>query len=525
MIKKVIVVGGGNAGYSVAVAIKKFNPSVEVSIFHSKNIPTLGVGESTVPQVATFYTALLGYNQTEFMRKTDSVFKFANKLENFYKNKGEYTYIGFSYNLHGSDLLNGYFYQNNNSSYRSVLNDKDRFTDYVLELYKKKEISNDVNPYINEHFGFLEKNKCPFDGDRYLANSLWSWAYHTDANKITSVLKETAIELGINIVEEEIIPVIRNNECLGVKTSTGELFTADLYIDSSGFARTLFKHTDVEWENFTYIPVDKAWLVNSNYTEKETQMTAYTRSIAMNYGWRFEIALFSRLGNGYLFSSKHVSDEEAFNELKLSIPEETWIQQPRLINFVPGRYKVAAVRNIVSAGISTGFLEPLLSNALYLSVSAAKKIAFFIQKENKGTPLKALLEEYNNSTTILYDSIYQYLTAVYKFTQRDDTSFWTEQKNGFTESMLQNVRNQYYSKFNCIENNINGFSIFPDYLWLNLALHYERNVSDWSSSFSIDSRKLALAKNTFKYIHDKSMLSSNLAPSFYSWHKKYIYEQ
>lgn len=523
MVKKIIVVGGGNAGYSVAVAIKKINPGVDVHIFYSKEIPTLGVGESTVPQVATFYTAFLGYDQTEFMRKTDTVFKFANKLENFVHNKGEYTYFGFSYNLQGDDLLNGFFHQYDNNSFRNVVNNKDRYTDYFIKLYNQNRLKhNDINPYINEHFGFLEQNKCPFSNSRYLANNCWSWAYHTDANKITGVLKETAKK--IHIVEHEcnVEPIIENNICKGISDGT-VTHTADLYIDASGFSRVLFSKLDNEWQDYPLIPVNKAWLVNSNYSTKEKQMTAYTRSIAMNAGWRFEIALYSRIGNGYVFSPKHISDEDAYKELEQQIPSSTWIHEPRLISWRPGRYKKAAVSNLISAGIATGFFEPLLSNALYLSVSSAKKIALLVQKCNGSTDIAELIEDYNQSTDILYTSIYDFLAATYKFTSRDDTSFWREQNEmGKSLNLIEKIKNQYYSVYNNIENNINGYSIFPDFMWINLAAHFNQNIN-WMPSYKVDENKLNLAEMTFKYIKDKSVQAALLSPTFYEWHRKYIY--
>lgn len=524
MVKKVIVVGGGNAGYSVAVAIKRINPNIDVHLFYNKAIPTLGVGESTVPQVATFYTAFLGYDQTEFMRKTDTVFKFANKLENFARNEGEYTYFGFSYNLQGADLLNGFFHQYTNSDFRSVTNNKDRFTDYFIKLYNQKKLSyNDINPYINEHYGFLEQNKCPFNGREYLANSCWSWAYHTDANKITEVLKETSKLIKIIEHEGNITPIIENNICKGIVQGS-VTHTADLYIDASGFSRGLFSKLDLEWEDYPLIPVNKAWLVNSNYTNKDQQMTAYTRSIAMNAGWRFEIALYSRIGNGYVYSPKHISDEEALKELEAQVPPSTWIHQPRLISWRPGRYKKAAINNLVSAGIATGFFEPLLSNALYLSVSSAKKIALLLQKCNNGDKLSDLLDNYNSSTDILYNSIYDFLAATYKFTSRSDTPFWREQKEiGSTLNLIGKIQQQYYSEYNNIENNINGYSIFPDFMWINLATHFNQNIN-WTPAYEVDENKLNLAETTFKYIKDKSVQSAFLSPTFYEWHRKYVYE-
>lgn len=524
MVKKVIVVGGGNAGFSVAVAIKRINPDIDVHIFYSKEIPTLGVGESTVPQVATFYTAFLGYNQTEFMKKTDTVFKFANKLENFVENKGEYTYFGFSYNLQGADLLNGFYHQYTNDKFRSITNNKDRFTDYFIDLYNQGRLHhNDINPYINEHYGFLEQNRCPFFNGNYLANSCWSWAYHTDANKITDVLKNTA--RNINIIEHvcDVTPIIKNNNCEGISDGQ-KTHTADLYIDASGFSRVLFKKLDLEWIDYPLIPVDRAWLVNSDYTDKDKQMTTYTRSVAMNAGWRFEIALYSRLGNGYVFSSKHISDEEAFKEIETQIPSSTWKHAPRLISWRPGRFKVAAINNLVSAGIATGFFEPLLSNALYLSVSSAKKIALLLQKCNKGESIKDLLTDYNNSTDILYTSIYDFLAATYKFTSRTDTPFWKEQNAiGKDLNLIKKIQRQYYSKYNNIENNINGYSIFPDFMWINLAAHFKQNIN-WVPSYPVDENKLNLAEMTFKYIREKSEQSAQFCPTFYEWHRKYIYD-
>lgn len=514
---RILVIGGGTGGWLCAARVKQKIPDAEVTLVESPNVPQLGVGESVVPNIGLFLHEL-GLEDSDWMSQTGSIYKLGNRFENWVYNRGEQQYFTFSYNLAEKDM----FKDQTTLDLRPWLtyNHTDsRISDYWLALRNQGRATN-INADMDCQYHFMEKQTSPFVGNDYKLNPLWSSSYHINADKLGSVVKAKAIPMGVKHISATINNVVLNDQGVEkLNTDAGDL-TADYYLDCSGLTRLLIKQVTTAWEDYKFIPVNKCWVMPVKYDHPETEVHNYTRSIAMNYGWRFKVSLYHRYGTGYCFDDSLISEQAALDEMLHYVPEKNLIKEPRLLKWQPGAYKEPWSKNVVAVGLSAGFAEPMEANGLYLTISNIDEAWQQLKKINNNEyGQEEASRRYNHKATILFNDTYEFIYPHYHLTHREDTPFWSHQKwLGQQHNTLDMVQEHYRSPINTTQMCGDGYTIYPDYIWAAMAVYYDQPTK-WD--LRVNTGLLDQIEQHFKKVNNRWDSLSTTTDNYYQWMKKY----
>lgn len=402
-IKRVVIVGGGTAGWMTAATLAKVfrNKSCDICLIESDDIGTVGVGEATIPPMRLF-NHLLGIDEDDFMRNTQATFKLGIQFNNW-------SHIGSSY-IHafgdaGKDMEEIQFYQ------------------YWLKLHLAGEAP-DISEYtLTAMAAFKGKFMRPVDaGNSPLSNI--SYAFHFDAGLYARYLRKFAENLGATRKEGKISQVNvdkQNGFIESVTMASGEIVAGDFFIDCSGFRGLLIGEAlGVGYEDWSgWLPCDRAWAVAC---ESAGAPIPYTRSTAHTAGWQWRIPLQHRIGNGHVYSSKYMSDDEAASILLNNLDGQA-LAEPRMLKFKTGKRKAFWHKNCVAIGLASGFMEPLESTSIHLVQSAIERlIGLFPDKHFS----QEAIDEYNQQTHFEVDRIRDFIILHYHATQREDSLFWND---------------------------------------------------------------------------------------------------
>ncbi|MDO6428811.1 tryptophan 7-halogenase [Thalassotalea sp. 1_MG-2023] len=405
-IKKVVIVGGGTAGWMSAASLGRFleGKNIDVTIIESSALGTVGVGEATIPNIVN-YNKNLGINELDLIKATQATFKLGIQFENWHK-QGENFFHPFS--DYGMPINNIEFHQYiNQANHQGAALD---IEDYCFPAVLAKK-----GKFAQPH----PKPPTPLADYQY--------AFHFDAGLYANFLKDFAINLGVNHLDALInsVELNQNNGFISsVTLDNGEIVEGDLFIDCSGFKGLLIEealHTGYEdWSQ--WLICDRAMAVQ---TELVGEPTPYTRSIAKSFGWQWRIPLQHRMGNGYIYASQFQTDDDAERTLLDSVQGAT-INQVRKFRFTPGRRKQVWNKNCVAIGLSSGFLEPLESTSISLIQSVIDKLLTFFPDQSFN---QHDIDEVNRLHNDEVEHIRDFLILHYKATKRDDSDFWRHCQN------------------------------------------------------------------------------------------------
>ncbi|HEY7884123.1 MAG TPA: tryptophan halogenase family protein [Cellvibrionaceae bacterium] len=402
-IQKVLIVGGGTAGWMAAAAMAKIlkNQYCDIQLVESDSIGTVGVGEATIPQIQLF-NQMLGLDENEFVRKTQGTFKLGIQFVNW-------GHIGEHY-LHafgevGKDMEGIQFYH------------------YWLKLFQSGEAPNigayTLNCLAAEQGRFMR----PVDAGNSPLSKI-AYAFHFDAARYAMFLRDFAVERGVRRREGKIKQVsLRPSDGFieSITLDDGETLEADLFIDCSGFRGLLIEqalHTGYEdWTH--WLPCDRAVAVPC---AKVAAPTPYTRSTAHSAGWQWRIPLQHRTGNGHVYCSQFISDDEAAETLLKNLDGEP-LADPKFIRFTTGKRLKFWNKNCVALGLASGFMEPLESTSIHLVQSGIAKLMSLFPNRNFD---QEDIDEYNRQVNFEYTRIRDFLIAHYHITRRDDSEFWNQ---------------------------------------------------------------------------------------------------
>ena len=402
-IRDIVIVGGGTAGWMAAAGIARLAgalPGVSITLVESDAIGTVGVGEATIPQITLFNT-LLGIDEVEFVRATRATYKLGIEFV-------DWTRIGHRYvhpfGLYGIDMAGVEFHHH---WLRGVtLGDATPLDAYSLAVVGGLD-GRFAHPRPDQPNSPLAK---------------LAYAFQFDAGLYARFLRARAEGWGVVRREGRITQVHRHGESghvASVELTDGTVIAGDLFIDCSGFRGLLIEETmQAGFEDWTdWLPCDRAWAVPC---ELGGDRQPLTRSTARPAGWQWRIPLQHRIGNGYVYSSAHVSDDEAAALLLANLDGRP-IADPKPLRFTAGHRRRAWVGNVVALGLAGGFLEPLESTSIHLVQSGiARLMALF--PDQGFDPL--LAERFNAETEQEYRDIRDFLVLHYKATERDDSPFW-----------------------------------------------------------------------------------------------------
>ncbi len=411
-IENIVIVGGGSAGWmSAALLAKLVGKHVNIQLIESDAIGIVGVGEATIPPMETF-NAALGIDESEFMAFTKGTFKLGIQFENWGKANDCYMHA-FGEIGRGVGMTPFHHYYLRKQQQQADLS----LWDFSLNYQAAKQ---------NKFTHLNSIPKTPLAGIRY--------AYHFDAALYAKFLRNFSEKLGVNRIEGKIVTTsLRADDGYieSVTLESGQVIEGDLFIDCSGFSALLIEQAlNTGYDDWSaYLPCDRAWAVP---TERTDPIVPYTRSIAHDAGWQWRIPLQSRTGNGMVYCSKFISDQDAKQTLLNNLDSKP-LAEPRLIKFKTGKRKKLWNKNCLAVGLSSGFLEPLESTSIHLIQSSiVRLIKFFPDKAFNQVDI----DEYNRQADIEYQQIRDFIILHYRLNQKHDLPFWLYcQKMDIPESL------------------------------------------------------------------------------------------
>lgn len=430
-INKIVIVGGGSSGWMSASTLIKNFPEKDISVIESPNVPTVGVGESTIGQINGWLNDL-DIKDDDWMKDCDASYKLSIKFTNFYKeNSGSFHYP------FGEPWFTGCVFGYDDWYIKKVFHPETPVQDFAESFFPAVALS--------EKNKIIENKNDELPGWRFDNDT----AYHFDAAKFGAWLRDKyAKPRGIKHIVADVTSVITNDNGVDyLQLSTGEQVTADLFIDCTGFNAILIdKALEVPFKSYSdLLPNDSAWATRVPYQDKETELEPYTNCTAINNGWVWNIPLWSRIGTGYVFSSKYVSDEDALAEFKHYLANERFVKIPqdvidtlefKKIKMRVGIHEKVWTKNVCAIGLAAGFIEPLESNGLYTVHEFLRKLVNVLYRGSISGFDKA---EFNSMAEGDFRAFAEFVAIHYALSQRSKTKYWQDIQDKEDWKQLDNV--------------------------------------------------------------------------------------
>ena len=400
-LRKIVIVGGGSAGWMTAAALSNaVQGSVEIILIESEEIGTIGVGEATIPPVK-YFNARLGIDEATFLRETSGTFKLGIEFIDWTRPGHAYFH---PFGQYGAEFDTVPFYQ----------------------YWMREHLAGDPTPIDEYSMAWALARAGRFQhpaSKKRLIQSTFDYAYHFDATLYARYLRGYSEARGVVRHEGRVVGVDQDGETgfiQALRLKDGRRFEGDLFIDCTGFFGLLIEKTlETGYEDWSHwLPCNRAVAVPCEAAPGP--LLPYTKSTARAAGWQWRIPLQHRVGNGYVYASACTSAETAEAELLSSI-EGKLLAEPRHLSFVTGRRRKFWNRNCVAIGLSAGFMEPLESTSLHLIQYGIMRLLALLPDRSM-SPL--LAEEYNALTIAEYERIRDFLILHYKATERRDSALW-----------------------------------------------------------------------------------------------------
>jgi len=401
-VTKVTIVGGGTAGWMTAAVLSQWLSQVEVRLIESDEIGTIGVGEATIPHIRN-YIALAGVDPLKMISESKASFKLGIQFVDWGA-PGERYIHGFG--KIGRDMLWLHPHQLWLAARERDAAKVKHFDHYALNCVA----------CLKDRFAFPDKR----NPNSPLAD--FDYAYHFDASLFARFLRAESEARGVKRIEGRIVEVIQDSESgyvTGVRLNDGREVDGELFVDCSGMRALLIGGAlGIGYEDWNqWLLCDRAQAVPC---ASVSPLTPYTRSTARKAGWQWRIPLQHRIGNGYVYASNLISDEEVTETLLANLDGEA-LADPRPVKFAPGRRLKAWEKNVVAIGLSSGFLEPLESTSIHLIQTGIHRLLAMFPATGFSA---ADVEEYNRQSRFEYEDVRDFVVAHYKVTRRSGDPFW-----------------------------------------------------------------------------------------------------
>jgi tryptophan halogenase len=428
-VTSVVIVGGGASGWLSAAFLQRFLNSdaarvapVRIRVVEAPDIPIIGVGEATVPSLKGTME-YIGIPELAMLKEAQGTFKQAIRYESWGRPEDpeDYFYHPFDYGVQQVYEWLGHTWL-------------ERHPDA-----KPFEFGRDLSIQCR----LCDHARAPWEPTRRGDMRSERYAYHLDAVLLASLLRRTATERGVEHVIGKVGDVVlaESGNIAAVVLTDGTRVEGDLFIDCSGFHGLLLTNTLKE-DFLSFGPdlmCDRAFAIQVK-EDPAKPIAPYTRARAMKGGWSWSIQLQHRHGAGYVFSSNHLSDQQAMDELLQAVGEENVLDSftPRVIRIRSGRHRRTWVRNCVAIGLAGGFIEPLESTGIYLSEFGIRALTECWPTEANREVMTA---EYNRRVGDFYAELLDFVVFHYRMARRRDTDFWHDAaENGrISERLKQNL--------------------------------------------------------------------------------------
>ena len=399
-IRRIAIVGGGTAGWTAAsILARTLPPSCHITVVESPEIGTVGVGEATIPPFIDLLR-FLDINEADFVRDTRSTYK-----------------LGIQFRDWGRS---GELYWHPFGTFGSIINRRPFF--HYWHKARAAGLPLRFNDYsLCAALGEQGKFRFP-DGNAQNAAAGLRYALHFDAVLVAKYLRGYSERRGVTRLERTVVQATQRPDGFldELVFSDGSKLQADLYLDCSGFRGVLIEQTlktgYLDWS--ALLPCDRAVAIP---TESTHDRPPYTRAMARAAGWHWRIPLQHRVGNGYVYSSAHLSDERALDDLLGAVAEKP-LAEPRVLRFLAGRRRLFWNRNCVALGLASGFLEPLESTSIQLVINGVFNLLdHFPDKSFAPTNI----DSYNTELIEELERIRDFIVLHYWAARRDDGPFWS----------------------------------------------------------------------------------------------------
>lgn len=411
---EIVIVGGGTAGWMTAAALTSVVGSrvCRVTLVESDEIASVGVGEATLPQMKDF-NDYIGINEADMMQKTSATFKLGIEFVNWgaVGNSYIHPFGKFGETLSGIDFHQMWNRAKAFGSTKSI-----------------EEYSFAVKACREGRFEFPVEDQSEI-------NSTYAYAYHFDAGLYAQYLRKFAEARGLQRIEGKIISVNQDSDSGFISSLTlesGEIITGDYFLDCSGFQSLLLGKTlNATWDDWSqWLVCDRAVAVQS---AKSDFFPPYTQSTAKTAGWQWRIPLQHRTGNGYVYCSQFITDDDATESLLCDLDAEP-LMKPKQLKFKAGRFKNSWQKNCIAIGLASGFLEPLESTSIYLiQVAIINLLKLMPEKQ----PDESVINEFNRLVDIEYERVRDFLILHYHLNTREDGEIWRYCRNMTIPDSLQ----------------------------------------------------------------------------------------
>ena len=403
--KAITIVGGGSAGWMTAATLIKFFPNKKITVIESPDVPTVGVGESTLHQF-TKWCELLEIDEKKFLKETDGTYKLSIKFTDFYKKGKSFHYpFGIPDETEVSAGINSWWLA-------KLKNPKKLNSSYVETFYPQMH-------YVNNN---KFSDKLPY-------------AFHFDSSKFGKWLKDNyCIPRGVKYIKEHVEDIQQDENGI---VSLNKKHKADLYIDCTGFKSLLLGETFKEpFESYSeMLPNDSAWATRLPYKNKKTEIVSYTNCTAIQNGWVWRVPLWSKIGTGYVYSSKFIDDDNALKQFKKYLGVKNL--QFKKIKSKVGIYKRLWVKNVCAIGLSAGFIEPLEGNGLF---SVHEFLINLVRNLRRNKVSQFDKDNFNFFCREVFANFAEFVALHYALSHRDDTPYWKSILNTqWSETMLNRL--------------------------------------------------------------------------------------
>ena len=475
---RVVIAGGGSAGWMTAAYLSKKLPTKHYSItlIESTDIGSVGVGEATLPHLRAFNSSL-GISEDEFIRSTQATFKLGIAFDGWSHSDASYIH---PFGQQGEALGGIPFHH----FYKAAL---DR------GIIKDKRATFDSYSYgVN-----LARAKAFHKPAREGASSRFSYAYHVDSARYARFLRQYAEDRNVERMEGKIVDVtLAGSEQIGsIVLESGHAITGDLFIDCSGFRSLLLsKALQAKFTSWSdYLPCNRAYAAQTEHLDNSS-IRPYSIATRRQAGWQWQIPLQHRMGNGYVFSDSFTNEESALEEFEANLGAKR-ITDIKKLSFEAGYYAKPWTGNCVAIGLAGGFLEPLESTSLFLIQYAVERLleewpsqdVMFAQSNR---------QRFNSDIQAEFENIRDFLVLHYRATGSDptDTSdFWRHmQSMSLPDSLQQKLDN--YQQFGVIPHSAQR--LFKDESWTAVLLGQEQ------LDFKADSRATVIFDSELQKIID-----------------------
>ena len=393
---RIVIVGGGTAGWMAAAALAKtFGPHRQIELIESDQIGTVGVGEATIPAIRNYHL-LLELDEAEFLAAVNGTFKLGIEFENWGRLGDKYVH---PFGPPGTDGWAAQFHH------------------YWLKARQQGE-QRDLGEYSVE-VSLSRAGKFGMNGDRKP-----NYAYHFDAGLYAALLRRYSERLGVKRTEGKVVSVKQEPEgghIESVVLESGQVVAGDFFIDCSGFRGLLIEQTlKAGWEDWSH------WLRSDSAVAVQSESVAlpmpYTRSTARSAGWQWKIPLQHRVGNGIVYCSHYLGDDQA-TKLLLDNIDGKPITEPRTLKFKTGRRLKQWQGNCLALGLASGFLEPLESTSIHMIQNSLIR---FIKLFPAGEINQAEVDQFNEDVRLEAERIRDFIILHYHVNQRTDSPYWTD---------------------------------------------------------------------------------------------------